>query len=154
VFESYVRWKFTCYFLASSYCCLLLKLTLVSVLNDDFIHSILQQTQLKKMVGKFSVMCCGYFVIQNFIFFTGCGTASVCGSWPPTWFCNSTFSGMGVIILINRWLHFLWLVPFDLSSMGGATRSLHPHQYSPLGPLGQSVSKYFTVSLKDMACCS
>jgi hypothetical protein len=72
-----------------------------------------------------------------FSFFTGATT--LCGSWPPQWFRNSKYFLCRVVSprptpnLEDQGLHSVWPLPFDLSGMGGATRSLRSRQHSSPG---------------------
>jgi hypothetical protein len=72
---------------------------------------------------------------MNPIFFFTCAT-SLCESWHPQWFRNSKFFQGGVVSLSltpslkDQGLHFICPLPFELSGMGGPTRSLRFRQHS------------------------
>jgi hypothetical protein len=67
------------------------------------------------------------------------GAATLCGCWPPAWFRNNKMFGVGLLTprstldLKDQGLHSVWPPPFDLSGMGGSTRSLRSRQHSSLG---------------------
>jgi predicted acylesterase/phospholipase RssA len=64
------------------------------------------------------------------------GAATPFGFSPPPWFRNSKFFQGGVVAprpisnLEDQGLHLVWPLPFDLSGIGGSTRSLRSRQPS------------------------
>jgi hypothetical protein len=66
------------------------------------------------------------FCFTFFIFISAAAT-TLCGSWPPPLFPNSSFLRAEVVSLTTKpnveeqGLHFLWPLTFDLSGMDGPT---------------------------------
>jgi hypothetical protein len=88
---------------------------------------------------------CTYFCV----FFIG--AATLCGSWPPPWsrwrFHDSRFFRDGVVSpmpnppnLEDPGLQIFWLLPIDLSDMGGPSRSLRSHLHNSPGHWGAQIS--------------
>jgi hypothetical protein len=61
-------------------------------------------------------------------------------------FVTANFSGVGSLAtrptpnMEHKGLHFVWPIPYDLSSMGGSTRYIRSLQHNSLGYLGSEVS--------------